>query len=48
MLRFNHKYYILLLTLFAIGFAGEDIQVEKESDGLYEVTYEKRFFDVGD
>ena len=48
MLKFNHKYYLIFLSLFSFAMAGEDIHVEKESDGLYEVNYEKRFYDVGD
>jgi len=48
MLKFNHKYQLIFLSLLTFVFAGEDIYVEKDSDGIYEVTFEKIFHDVSD
>jgi len=48
MFKFNHKYQIIFLSLLTFAFAGEDIYIEKDSDGLYEVTFEKNFHDVSD
>jgi hypothetical protein len=42
MLKTNHKYLTILFSIFAIVFA-KDIVVEKESDGVYTVAYEKEF-----